>query len=282
MNTLKFIKEKLAHYTWDLAYGEFSDKIISSGLNGVKYNVIKNPYKNKWFADPFILKEDILELHLLVEEFDSDIQRGRIAHLIINKEKNIITDCKVILDLPTHLSFPVIYRVGDTIYVHPENSKSGKSYIYKYDTDEDRLIEPICICNEPIADAIIININNLYYMYATKDPTPNGNTLIKYMSNNFYGPYKQIEQKIYSSDIARMAGSFIKMADKIIRPAQDCNGAYGRAVLFMLGNKVLSELSPTKIKYAGLHTFNTLGNTFVIDLKKYDHPILFYIKNKLK
>lgn len=50
------LKDKFAHYAWDLAYGTYSEKIILEGLKGVKINVVKNPYKNKWFADPFILR----------------------------------------------------------------------------------------------------------------------------------------------------------------------------------------------------------------------------------
>ena len=75
------LKVKLAHYTWDIAYGIYSDSIITDGLKGVRVNVVKNPYKNKWFADPFILEEDENVIHFLVEEFDDSIGRGRIARL---------------------------------------------------------------------------------------------------------------------------------------------------------------------------------------------------------
>lgn len=44
---------------------------------------------------------------------------------MVNKKDNEIKECSIILDLPTHLSFPVIYNVDGEIYVHPENSASG-------------------------------------------------------------------------------------------------------------------------------------------------------------
>ena len=282
MNIFKLLKEKLAHYTWDLAYGEYSDNIFLNGLEGIKLHIIKNPYKKKWFADPFILKESLTELHLLVEEFDSDVKRGRIAHLTINKQKNLITNCSIILDTVSHLSFPAIYRIENCIYVHPENSSSGKSFMYRYDENIDKLVDPICVCNDPIADAIIVNKEEHYEMYATRVPYPNGNSLMIYESKNFQGPYIQKSQNKYNSNIARMAGSFITYSNMEIRPAQDCNGGYGKAVLFMFGNKILSELKPKNKKYAGIHTFNTLSNTFVIDLKKYDYPLLIHLNNMLK
>ena len=55
---IRKIKEKIMHYAWDLAYGVYDEKILINGIKNVKLNYIKNPYKNKWFADTFILEED--------------------------------------------------------------------------------------------------------------------------------------------------------------------------------------------------------------------------------
>ena len=96
MNSLK---DKLAHYAWDIAYGTYTDRIISEGLREVKINIVKNTYKNKWFADPFILDEDENIIQFLVEEFDYDVKRGRIARLKVNKKNKIIEECSIILDL---------------------------------------------------------------------------------------------------------------------------------------------------------------------------------------
>ena len=279
---MRLLKEHLLHYTWDLAYGRYYESILHNGLEGVELHVISNPYKKKWFADPFILREDEQHVHLLVEEFDSNIKRGRIAHLTVDKSKDVIEDCKIILDLPTHLSFPAIYRKDDEIIVHPENFQSGKSYMYRYDQANDALVDPVCVCNDPISDAVIICKKDHYEMYATREPKPNGNALIHYESKTFTGLYKETEQIIFNGNHARMAGAFINTNAGLIRPAQDCNGAYGRAVLFMNGLSVASELRPKGIKFAGIHTFNTLGDTFVIDLKKYDYALLYYLKTKLK
>lgn len=59
------------HYTWDLAYGEYSDSIVTDGITKRVVKVINNPYKDKWFADPFILSDSQSTLVLLVE-----IRRG--------------------------------------------------------------------------------------------------------------------------------------------------------------------------------------------------------------
>lgn len=277
------LKEKLAHYTWDIAYGIYSDDIIENGLKGVKINVVKNPYKSKWFADPFILEENDNYIQFLAEEYDYTVNRGRIARLKVLKKDNMIEECSIILDIPTHLSFPVIYRVDEVIYVHPENSASGASFVYRYDREIDKLVEPQMVINEPIADAIIKKDGETYRMFATRIPETNGSILYEYISENLFGPYKLLGEDFFNKNTARMAGMFLKASNgQTIRPAQDCFGGYGKAVIMYDEHKVVNRISPKSYKHAGIHTFNTLGNSFVIDYKKYDYPLIYKLLKLLK
>ena len=275
MGILFKLKQKFAHYSWDIAYGVYSDKIITNGLQGIQLQIVNNPYKNKWFADPFILEENDEFIQFLAEEFDYSIGRGRIARLLVSKKDNMIVHCSIILDLPTHLSFPAIYRVKDEIYVHPENSASGTSYMYRYDREADKLVEPILIVNEPITDAVIRKDGEVYRMFATRVPQSNGCALYEYMSSNFFGPYLYVGEHHFENNSARMAGMFLLNSNgQTIRPAQDCLGGYGKAVIMYDGQNPLTRLEPNSLKYAGIHTFNTFNGSFVIDYKKYDYPLL--------
>ena len=279
---IKDFKEWLLHYSWDLAFGNYNEKIMSNGLSKSDIKIIKNPYKNKWFADPFILDENDSTLVLLVEEFDYAINRGRIARLSINKNSQKIEECKIILDLPTHLSFPAIYSSGDDIWVLPENSKSGYSYVYRYDKHRDLLVDQRLIMDKPLVDAIICQDGEKYLLYATKEDNPNGGELHIYEADDFFGPYSEESIEKMPSNYARMAGHIIQNGGNRIRPAQNCNGSYGRAVFFVKDKDIVGKLVPISIKYAGIHTFNTNGKTFIIDLKRYDFPYLYWIKEKIK
>ena len=280
----RLIKEKLLHYTWDLAYGHYSMSVLTDGLSNGNYTIVKNPYKNKWFADPFIYKDSLEQLELFVEEFDYSIGRGRIGHIVISKQTNKIEKLSIILEKDTHLSFPVIYRINGKVYVHPENSASGKSYMYRYDEEKDKLVEPVEVLAEPVTDAIIEEKDGHFEMYATKVPVPNGKELFVYKADSLFGLYEYKESWMFDKAYARMAGMFVKLVDgQIIRPAQDCDGGdYGQAVHFMQGKRVVSSLVPPAARYAGLHTFNTLGSTFIVDLKRYDYPWLYRMKTRLK
>ena len=279
---LKRLKEKLLHYTWTLAYFNYNPNVLSEGLDFTSIHIVKNPYKKKWFADPYILINTNDFLTLLVEEFDSEIKRGRIAQILIDKNRDEIVSCDIILDLPTHLSFPAIYRVGKRVIVHPENSASGASYMYIYDEKEKSLINPVKVIDEPVTDAVIIKIDNVYRMYATRLPDPNGKILKSYVSANLMGPYVPCSEERYQHCQARMAGLFIENNKNIIRPAQDCDGSYGKAVVFYDGYSILGEIRSNSIKYAGIHTFNTLGKIGVIDLKRYDYPLFVMFKDLIK
>ena len=238
------LKQILMHYTWDLAYGVYSEEILHEGLKNTKLNKVKNPYSNKWFADPFILEEDSTSIQFLVEEFDYSVGRGRIARLLVDKGNNEIKECSVILDLPTHLSFPVIYRVDNEIYVHPENSASGASYMYRYDRGVDKLVEPRLIIKQPIADAIIRHVDDCYIMYATRNPNANGCELIEYRSSSLFGPYTECPPHHFELNTARMAGMFIGG----IRPAQDCYRDYGKAVILSNDKSVQCSIEPTNAR----------------------------------
>lgn len=282
MALLGRVKKRLLHYSWELAYGAFSSTILYDGIACESLHIIKNPYKGqKWFADPFILEYNDDIVTFLVEEFDYSFGHGRIARIAVDRHNDTITECSIILELPTHLSFPAIYRKDGKVYVHPENFASGKSVIYEYNRQEDKLINPVTVCNLPLTDAIIRKYGDGYEISATYGSDPNGSKLNKLVSRDFLGLYKEESVDNYPNKSARMAGYYIEAGGKIVRPAQDCNGDYGRSVWFYEGMRVIGRLIPWG-SYAGIHTFNTLDDIFVIDLKKYDYPLIYNFKNKIE
>lgn len=285
------IKSYLLHYTWDLAIAIPKDNEEGFLLPFSRYRVLKNPYKNKWFADPFILSYDGSKAELLVEEFDNSVNRGRIALLTIDIPKALIEDCKIVLDIETHLSYPAIYREGNRIYVVPENADSGSLNLYLWNPLDKQLelIHPII--HEPLADATILQTNAGFFLFTTSLPSPNGEDLSVYFSSEQYNGYEKQSIIRFSNNIARMAGAFfIDDLGRTIRPAQDCNGDYGKKIVFQsvsikdssFSFQDVFVLEPRGLNYAGLHTFNKYNGLQVIDIKRYDYPLFYQTKNILK
>lgn len=243
--------------------------------------VSKGKYKNKWFADPFILEYDDKEVTVLVEEYDYAINRGRIAKIIIDRNSWTITDCVVILNLQTHLSFPVIYRKNGKIFVAPENNCSGGFYVYEYDTSLDKLVKPKEIMHKRLTDAVIYEKNGKNYLFTTYEPKPNGNVLTIYEANDFLGDYKVFQKETFQSNIARNAGQLFLYKGLLLRPAQESNYSYGHGLVFqrvsMEDGKFQFEtidyiLSPHSKYSDGIHTYNEFNGMGIIDVKGDRNP----------
>lgn len=226
---MKFF-ELVRRYKWDLgiAFEAEGHRYDASEWN---FHIIKAP-KDRWFADPFILDVTDTVIIVLVEEFSYRINRGRLAKLIIDKETFQLKSMKIVLDLNTHLSFPAILRDGTDIYIYPENSASGSSMLYKYNSEDDSVSVIKQLSNQPLTDAIITKIDDSSYIFTTEIPTQNGNKLSIYTALDDMESYKLIQNITLFDNTARSAGDIFVDNGKIVRPAQNCNGGYGVGLVF--------------------------------------------------
>lgn len=200
------------------------------------------------------MSEDEKNIQFLVEEFDSNVKKGRIARIVVDKDKDEITECHIILEQPTHLSFPAIYRIENVVYVHPENSASGKSTNYRYEVDVDKLVEPVVLVKASLTDAIIQLENNKNVKYVTETPKQADPVLEVFESDSILSPFIKSKVIDFGNRTARMAGHFLITSKGTVRPTQDCVHDYGEAVFFYRGMEKVSEIRPKGWKYEGLHT----------------------------
>lgn len=285
---MKFF-ELIRRYKWDLGIA-FEDEGHRYDASEWNFHIIKAP-KDRWFADPFILDVTDTVIIVLVEEFSYRINRGRLAKLIIDKETFQLKSMKIVLDLNTHLSFPAILRDGTDIYIYPENSASGSSMLYKYNSEDDSVSVIRQLSNQPLTDAIITKIDDNFYIFTTEIPTQNGNKLSIYSALDDMESYKLIQNIILFDNTARSAGDIFVDHGRIVRPAQNCNGGYGVGLVFQeiikdsKGDFVLKELFRRKpIKnYIGMHTYNQYKGCYIVDLHArrypYLHKCLQFFKN---
>lgn len=278
----------IRRYKWDLA---IALEVEGHRYDSPKWNfhIVKAP-RNKWYADPFILDVTNNDIVVLVEEFTYSINRGRLAKLVIDKSTYRIKSEKIILDLSTHLSFPAILRLGDNIYIYPENSASGKSTLYCYTYQDDSLVVVDTLSELPLTDAIMAEVDGEDYMFATKIPTQNSNILTIYASEKKIGLYRPIQTIALADNTARSAGNVFIDGNRVIRPAQNCNGGYGVGLVFQEvikkdnGKFVLKELfrkNPLR-GYIGMHTYNQYKGYAIVDLHTRRHPLLHKILQSVK
>ena len=256
---------------------------------------IKSPYKNRWFADPFILTVTDEEIILLVEEFSYRIKKGRIARLAVDRGLLTIAKMEIILELDTHLSFPFIMRKGNDIYICPENSASGSSTMYRYN-DETRGISPCAInCKLPLTDAVFLRIQDNSYIFSTSIPDPNGKTLTIYRKDTPGGAYIPVQTVQFSDYVARNAGAIMERNGQLLRPAQICDGGYGYGLGIefqrisydngLFSFSVAEQHFPPR-GYDGLHTYNEHAGVAIVDCRCFNHPalrgMLHFVKGLVK
>lgn len=242
-----------------------------------------NGYKGGWFADPFILSADTEKIEVLVEEWVDKQGKGRISKLTIEANTYKLLNVKPILENETHFSFPNILRENNVVYVYPENCQSGGLNIYEYDEDQERLINPHCIVNEPLLDSQLLKFDGKYYLFAVnqKDGDLRHNILCVYEADSLLGEYKLLQTYKNERKEERGAGAIFTCQGRLIRPVQCCEGDYGVALIFkelVLENGVFKEIErgrmfPNRhLRYnRKIHTYNRMGELVVVDGNEFKH-----------
>ena len=169
----RFLNKFLTYYVyrdWNIAIAD-----ISEDLDPVNVKWMKHNYRDRWFADPFVISETDDCYIVLVEECMHASGRGRIARLHVTKDTCELVKNETILDLPTHLSFPNFVINQTTTYLYPENASAGNTRYYRYGDVLD-----CCgiMTDEPLADAVMVEHQNEYYILATKGGDCNGSAFM--------------------------------------------------------------------------------------------------------
>ena len=234
---------------------------------------LKHACKKSWFADPFILDVTDEEIHVLVEEFYKPIRRGRISRLVIDRETCEFKLSDVVLELPTHLSFPAIIRKDGSIYIYPENGESGELNVYQYHPETNECVKVKSLLQEAVADAVMAYVDGKKYLFCTKQPNPNGNVLTVYVKDES-GRFSAYGEYTFEENIARMAGDFFEYQGELYRPAQECNVQYGHAVSLQKVNYDNGRFAFEEVRRlcsvhsslnVGMHTFNMYKGVIVTD-----------------
>lgn len=286
MNIIKRIRKYVSEESYYIGF-LFSDEINKSESD--RFNSIHwlnlNGHKKGWFADPFFLSVSDKHIELFVEEWEYSKQKGRLCILDIKRKgcEFTLENVTPILELDTHLSFPITIEHNDKTYVYPENYQSGCLKIYEYDRINRKLINCKTLIEHPLLDTQILVNNGKYYAFGVEYITgkqSDTKTLCVFKSDSLFGPYdiiKKIENQ-YCEE--RGAGEIIVKNNEIIRPSQSCEIDYGRSVILKkLTIEDNDEIKQSEIerivplynkKYGrGLHTYNMKSNLYVIDGRDY-------------
>jgi hypothetical protein len=292
----KYLYGRYCHENWNIG---FINAGVQEALNSDSWNIfwLKHNYQDRFFADPFILEVNDKNIIVLVEEFYYPDNKGRIAKLTVDRESFSLVKNDLVLELETHLSFPVIFRRDDKIWLYPENSAAGKLTLYQFDVINNKVIPVLILNAEPLTDAVITERFGKPCLFTTKLPNDSGSILSIYKAKQWNSAFELSQTIQFKEKIARNAGNIFEFEDMILRPAQDCNKGYGKGLVFQTINYENGKFSfteykrfyPTSKKYnKGLHTFNLSETKNIIVVDGYSLPLpnrimmqLYYLMKKI-
>lgn len=289
MNVCKTIYSKIVLHRWELGFVENPIPEVIKGKD-IQIKYVKFPFEGRWYADPFILDYTAEEIILLVEDFSDTDQKGKISKLIIDRKTLELKDVRIILELDTHLSFPIIIRKEDKVYIYPENSAAHTLDLYEYNRQTDECTKVCQLYNVPLADAVINDSLGEKLLFATKG---NGNILDVYKYDMTLEKYVFSSNVVFDENIARNAGDFFECNGQLYRASQECNYTYGHALSIQRITKEGDSIKMEEVrrimppKHAiGIHTFNVYKDLTVVDIKVFRHPWialpLFKFRNLFK
>ena len=215
------------------------------------WDAIANP-PTQFVADPFRVKHNEKWL-LFFELFNSSTGRGEIA-LAESHDLAHWRYVQVVLREQYHLSYPFVFKDGDSYYMIPETRAAHAVRLYKalsFPTSwafERTLIEGEYVDSSPI------KYHGHWWMFSGLSPY----SLSIFHADSLHGPWREHPQSpMYVDDPsrARPAGRPILVAGKIVRFAQDNRGGYGKRVRAF----IVDDISPTTFKEHALTPDPLLG-----------------------
>ncbi len=280
----------LNNQNWNIGFVEqpATEFIHKRTLGNVHW--MKHSYQDRFFADPFIYSVDSERIVVFAEECEFDNPKGRLVELEVDVTTKKLLKRRVLLELDTHLSYPIMYREGENVYVYPENGASGCLAIYKYDASRHSLVFVKNIIEEALADATMVKDNDAVWMFATRYSASQEDLYI-YKSVGETAMQLLVETPIVAGrSSARMAGDVFEVDGVKYRPAQNCSQRYGGGLEIMRVNSIepyveepFLSIKPSSFKYnLGLHTINFSNNLCVVDGYGYLYPIIGRILHFLR
>ena len=252
---------------WNIGMIEQSAKEL---LKGTPYTIrwLKHPYRDRFFADPFLLSEDQEHYHIVAEEYPFYTNKGRIVCLQVHKKSMKLAARTLLIEAPHHLSYPIVYN-GKII---PEAYRSGKCCAYDKDTLAQTVIAPF-----GLIDQTFLRRDGLEWVFAAdiSDPLQKLNIFYKAPDEDTWHPHRQNPVKT-CIHTARPGGNFFTVDGVLYRPVQDSEGCYGRYIRIMRVDTLTpDEFSETEVAMfssehappytMGLHTFNPANGFVVVD-----------------
>lgn len=189
-----------------------------------------------FYADPFVVERDG-RTFLFAEAYPYASGKGVIVCADVGEGAAQI-DFKTVLERPWHLSYPFVFEWENDTYLAPEGSTHGGMEIYRATAFPwDWTLAHHLLPDWPLVDATIFEHEGRLWLLAGA-ATPGGSDwdeLFAWHAPALAGPWTPHRLNPIKSDCrsARPGGRPLRLGDRLLRPAQRCEKAYGEALVWL-------------------------------------------------
>ena len=249
-------------------------------------------------ADPFVLAHGGRS-HVFFEEMAFATGKGVIARVEVNGRGEVSAP-RPVLELPVHLSYPLVLRHDGGIFMLPEMSAARRLTLYRAKPFPDRWVQAAVLLDDTVvADATPVVHDGRWWIAAqhssllpanrasagtartlNDDGGSSWDQLALFHAPDLLGPWTPHAGNpvLVHAGAARPAGAMWHADGVLMRVAQDCRSGYGcglaicrvdRLDLDGYAQTVVARLDPPPGSgAAGVHTLNRDGRLEVIDLRQ--------------
>ena len=273
---------KLFYYEcWAVAWRVTNDPEYPKDPGPVSYTLLKTD-KDHWAADPFLITDNG-KTYLFFEHMKLHSNRASIACCELTEQGP--GPVKTVLRTDGHLSYPAVFRSGESVYMIPETLDTGAVSLYRanpFPTGWEKVCDLLSPFDSVDSTPYLRNGRLSLFLYDPDEPEHRLRKL--YRSDLSVTPPVLSEPELlseYPDKTGRPAGNPFSASDgTAVRPTQDCRLIYGGSIRYMAYSEregVFSEqeagtLSPSSIQcdlpypVLGIHTVNRCGQFEVVDL----------------
>jgi hypothetical protein len=189
-----------------------------------------------------------------------------------------------VLERPYHLSYPFVFEWNGTWWMLPETSHNQSVELYHCTAFPDCwVLEKTLLRDVRAADGTLWEQDGRWWLFANMATPGAGihDELHLYYADSPLGPWQAHPRNPVKSDArsSRPAGALFRSGADLIRPAQDCGTAYGRAIVLNKVETLTSEDYRESIVgriepgwrngIVRTHTLNQAGGWRVLDALRY-------------
>jgi hypothetical protein len=205
---------------------------------------VLQPPEGTWWADPAVVADaDGWWI------FHEDMKVGSPGRVSVQRllRSGEFDGPQEVLERPYHLSYPFVFKVGTEWFMTPETAAAGRMEVYgAVDFPHRWELAGVAFEGESVLDPTPFHHDGLWYLFAgwqEEEGAPTTDQLRIFISDD---PVSGCWEPHPANPVmnhprgARPGGALFWEQDRLVRPAQDCSGWYGRGLIL----KHVRELSP--------------------------------------